>query len=276
MNKYISVFIALLFLAPASASALVADCSGDVGTLIVDTTQQVSNNPDSGMFGSWAVDTFSKRMRVWEEGDHYCGQTDDVGTFVTAGGISPELGAPLAEGIIGTFTGGARYVIHGTFAPVWATEGAVPPKDDGVGGGYSNWVAQYFSGETHDFYSWGWTYNACGHGSWTNADVGNTGEITTDGVDCVPPPPPPFPSHGGGMGISVLPFCDETENAALAIKNGGYCLAVEDRPSGAYDTATVFPVVYEFDSTTNPSNNDTKTALLLQLKALLEQLIGLL
>jgi len=211
-------------------------CSGDMGELLVDVTQAVSNNPDSGFHGNWATDTFTKHMRIWAEDDYYCGQTDDEGTFVTTGPNSPgfdgEPDLPLDAGIEGTFSGGARYVIDGGTpieSPEWPTSGAVPPKDDGAGGGYSLWIAEYFDGATYDFYYWGWTYDACGHGTWTNSDTVNEGDIVTEGEDCAAETPDDTDTDGdneessGGGGGGGKPSIAGTPSS-VSWKGGGEVL----------------------------------------------------
>ncbi len=184
-----SIFLSGFFAVAPLAHAFVATpCTGSIGTTVVDVTQDISNDPDSGNVSNWATDAFTKNIQVWldTDGITYCAQTTDSGTFVTNGTVSPENGFPLLQTINGTFNGGARYSISGTFlggASTWPLTGSVPANDCGGDGStcpagtYSQWISEYFSGESHTFVDWGWTYTTVGYGTWVNQASGNIGEI---------------------------------------------------------------------------------------------------
>ncbi len=162
-----------------------------VGTPFVTITQRITNDPDSGVIGSWAIDAFTEKVNVWlgTDGVTYCANASTAdGTFVTAGLISPEKGTPLAAGITGTFTGGENYTIPGTFAlsPDYSTSS---PKSvtlpDSATAGFSWWVNNVFpamatsSGSSYTN-TYSLTYVTPHDGTWTDADPlsgGDSGDI---------------------------------------------------------------------------------------------------
>ena len=172
-----------------------APCSTGIGSpLVVDVTQQISNDPDSGNFGGdWALDNFSRHIQVWAESDHYCVQADDSGTFTTFGGAngkSPQSGAALPEVVTGTMTGSTHGEITGASlgdAGSWGYTGTAPAQDCGAADCSMTdlWVNNYFSGGNYDYGAsgWGWTYDGGANGTWINAANGSSGDI----VHIVPP-----------------------------------------------------------------------------------------
>lgn len=162
--------------APAFAATA---CDGGVGTsTLADVTQHIVADPDSGNAGNWALDTFSRRIQVWESTSTpgtYCAQTTDNGTFTTISGAnSPESGSPLAGVVSGTFTGGITYVITGT--PT--TSPTLSDNSWDSSQAYSDWINQFFaSGATHTLPVWSWTFVSSLGESWTNANTGDSGDI---------------------------------------------------------------------------------------------------
>lgn len=163
-------------------------CSSRIGsTLVVDAHQRISNDPDSGTFGGdWALDNFDRHIQIWAEGDHYCAQADDNGTFTTFGGVngkSPQSGAALSSVITGTMVGGTHGVLTGTInAGGWGNN---PPAvdcsatPDACSSGLTGyWVHNYFPTGTYAYDNgWGWAYTAPSGEAWVNASAGNTGDI---------------------------------------------------------------------------------------------------
>ncbi len=200
--------ITIQVIAPAAP-----DCSGVIPTdLEVNVTQSITNDPDSGFHGNWALDNFTRTIKVWNsnvEGYH-CAEATDAGTFVTTGPLGPQNGDALAADINGTMTGSTgRMVIHGTFNPAegWVTTGSAPAQDCSIAGtceeGLTHkWVNNYFTEPTYDYPNWGWTYTSCGHSSWTNAAAGSTGDIVTGPTEEVCTVENPAPSSGGSSGTS--------------------------------------------------------------------------
>lgn len=172
----------------APSAAFASDCSQVTGTTTVNVTQNVSNDPDSGIFGgNWALDTFTRHIQIWQDGNQYCGKADDTGTFTTFGGAqgrSPQSGAALPEVVTGTMTGGTFGVLTGTLGDAgrWVASGTPAAA---CASGYDcsalthTWVQNFFPGGSYAYGSnWGWTYAAdSAHGTWVNAAASSTGDI---------------------------------------------------------------------------------------------------
>ena len=200
---FLAFLVSMLpFLVSVSSAQAVPNCSSGVGSpLLVDVTQHISNDPDSGFHGDWAIDNFTRHIQIWAEGDHYCGQADDNGTFTTFGGatgVSPQSGAPLHEVVTGTMVGGTHGVLTGTLGDAnnWGTSGTAPAQDcNSVDCSMTSlWVNNYFPGGNYAYSpspadstgNWSWTYTAqqCGYGTWTNANAGSSGDIATPSNHC--------------------------------------------------------------------------------------------
>ena len=207
-----------LAVSPAKTVTLPSPCQGEVppsDELVIDVTQSITNDIDSGVAGFWAYDNYSRSIRVWEEtdidgefdGSHFCAQVDYYnGTFDVQPGVkSPNDGSIVLSGDEdGTFSGGRRAIIDGSLSevPEWVTTGDVGSFDYGCNLADSNeegdrvcsnlvkWQDKYF-GEEYDYsdLDWGWTYTTCDHGIWVNASSGNSGNIVpeSDGTVCTPP-----------------------------------------------------------------------------------------
>nr|MBP6946272.1 hypothetical protein [Candidatus Paceibacterota bacterium] len=183
------LFAGVFFVSIPVAHAATSCTSGVGASLLVDVTQQIANDPDSGFFGDWALDNFTRHIQIWEESGIYCAQADDVGTFTTFGGAngkSPQSGIALPEIVTGTMTGGTRGVLTGTFgdAGVWGTTGTAPAQDcNSISCSMTSlWVQNYFPGGSYDYSTapegdWSWTYDGGANGTWVNAASGSTGDI---------------------------------------------------------------------------------------------------
>ncbi|HVT75089.1 MAG TPA: peptidoglycan-binding protein [Candidatus Paceibacterota bacterium] len=182
MKKSISalLFTAAAFLglfSVAHADVPASNECASVGPTVVDVVYHIANDPDSGLAGNWALDTFDRHIQIWPESTYYCAQATDSGTFVTTG-ISP-TGAPLSQPITGTMAG--TVVVKTATAPT-TTADLIPNPDcsimgecDGLTG---KWMTYYFDGSVPaSDYAWGWTYTAPTGEAWVNSASGNTGDI---------------------------------------------------------------------------------------------------
>jgi hypothetical protein len=147
---------------------------------------QVNGRPDSGIFGTWAYDTFVRTTVVTNNCDGtFTLGIKDSGSFIPViGAKSPSGGIILqaqsfADIPTGSFTGGATVTITS----------AVPPVDPGaVSDGKtstSEWASLLFPNNSGELLEWGWTYTHCGE-TWINAKGGNSGDIT--GIECLTVP----------------------------------------------------------------------------------------
>lgn len=168
------------FSAPAQATTF---CTGEV---VVDVTQHITNDPDSGTFGGyWALDNFDRHIQIFQDGANYCAQADDNGSFTTAGASdkkSPQSGADLLQNITGTMVGGTYGTITGgTFSTSTPLENSIDcavTPDICSNGLTSHWVQTYFPGGIYNYdNNWGWTYTSSLGEAWVNAAAGNTGDI---------------------------------------------------------------------------------------------------
>lgn len=165
-----------------------SNCNGS-GAPIVNVSQKISNDADSGTAGNyWGLDTFSRTIQVWKTGDKsYCAMVRYEGKFAgVVGQTSPGNTGTLTGNEAGTITGGYKATITNATLltkPEWKTNGSVGSTDymcDSSGNcpGAINWVDQYFApGYNFDQPWWGWIYRAGGNKVWVNASSGNQGDI---------------------------------------------------------------------------------------------------
>jgi hypothetical protein len=187
------------------------------GNLLVNVTEKVKNDADSGQAGNyWGFDTFTRTIKVWNLGsDTYCATVVYSGTFAAlAGQKSPgstsTTGGILTGDEVGTINGGYVAQITGpldvTDPTNWPLTGKVNHggvvdyqciiNPDGTLAvdpcpGAVDWTTKYFdtanSGFTFGENPWGWTYvgrdkqgsSDAGRadGVWVNASTGNSGDI---------------------------------------------------------------------------------------------------
>jgi hypothetical protein len=166
------------------------------GNAIIDVSQKVQNDADSGEAGNyWAFDYYARHITVWKTNtaNTYCAVVTYDGKFYAVPGqigpgntpLNALINTPTDEPINGRFTGGRRETITGTLltTPLWSTHGNVGTfnyKCDitGTCPGVINWTDQYFStGYTNPDDWWGWKYDGGSHGTWINAISGNSGNI---------------------------------------------------------------------------------------------------
>ncbi len=158
------------------------------GTLVINVTQKILNDADSGVDGNaWAYDDIVRHIQVVAiDSDLYCATVKYQGNFTTNDGASPGGTGFVGEGVVGTFEGG--YVSVPFSATLLATplaraKGSIGTRDyacvDFDCPGYLDWTTLYFNGgAAFDYAWWGWVYHAGNNGSWTNASTGNSGDIT--------------------------------------------------------------------------------------------------
>lgn len=169
-----------------SASA----CVGKTGSPVVNITQKVVNDVDSGLAGNWAIDNYNRHVQVWRTGSKtsntYCALVTYEGTAdAVAGKTGPGGSGTIGDGVSAEMKGGYRATFTGTFNPTgqWQIKGSVGTVNYGcdISGStctYVSWVDKYFTGVTgFDQPWWGWFYYAGDHGSWLNSIDGNFGNI---------------------------------------------------------------------------------------------------
>jgi hypothetical protein len=166
----------------------------------VTALSNLTNRPDSGLHGDWAVDTFVRNVAITKQGAapasncgagatscfFYTGSMTDSGTFVTKDGApSPLNGTAIKDNNSGTMSGGAKLEFYATSdAP---DDSLVQGNVDGPGVDLketttARWVAQFFPAGVAvtdaKLNDWKWTYlvpSTCESHSQSNS--GNEGDI---------------------------------------------------------------------------------------------------
>ncbi len=174
---------------PSLSAGAHLHCANTVGSPVVNVTEKVKNDADSGIAGNyWALDALERHITVWQTttAGTYCAVVRDEGSFNTlAGQKSPGNTATLTGSERGEISGGYTATITGTLltTPSWKTHGEVGTVNyqcDASGNcpGYVSWPGQYFaSGFSFDQPWWGWIYRGGKFGTWVNAVSGNSGDI---------------------------------------------------------------------------------------------------
>lgn len=165
--------------------------TGD-GRAVINATQAVVNDIDSGFNGFWAYDDYRRLIQVWAVDDRtfeavvmYNGQFDGV-----AGQNSPgqDGGDELSGDEDGTLHGGYAATVEGELLdePAWPRRGFVGTTDyegdviEGTRPGAIRWQNQYFEDPEFAFEWWGWIYRGGRCGTWVNAKDGSCGDISCD------------------------------------------------------------------------------------------------
>lgn len=165
------------------------------GTLVVNVNYTLKNDYDSGVAGNaWANDTINRHLQIRQQGNsqpslstQYCAMVDDSGSFVTFAGPSPQNTGTVSAGINGRIMGGYDTTLFTGLlnpSPAYSTHGNLGTFDLACTDAYNCPGAHpsflsYFSGSpAWDYADWGWTYHTAKNGTWTNADSGNSGDIT--------------------------------------------------------------------------------------------------
>lgn len=162
------------------------------GRPVVNVTQSVVNDIDSGFNGYWAYDDYRRLIQMWEVDPgvfqavvQYNGQFDAVAGQNEPGQnadgtLDGDESGPLLGGYAATITGEWRD------NPGWDTHGFVGEYDyegdvqAGTRPGAFRWDFKYLKESTVDFSFdwWGWIYRGGKHGTWVNAQSGSCGNIS--------------------------------------------------------------------------------------------------
>lgn len=168
-----------------AASAAVEACPGG-GPLVVNAYATYRNAADFGADGHvWALDAARESIQIWQIGTNtYCLKRQDIGTFTTFAGVSPEGTGTVSGGVTGRWYGEIVAVIHGTFAPTIATSGFVGDFDvqcqqDGICLGSAFNARPYFSQPiaSVQFLKFSATFAGGACGVWRQSVDGDTGDI---------------------------------------------------------------------------------------------------
>lgn len=161
---------------------------GKNGDPAINVSEKVKNDVDSGLAGNWAMDNYTRHIKVWSTGDNaWCATVAYEGKFnAVAGQTGPGGTGTIGTDVEGEMKGGYRATFTGTLksSPLWPTHGFVGTVDygcdiTGAACSYVSWTGQYFDGVGAFAQPWwGWIYRAeDGHGTWINASTGNAGNI---------------------------------------------------------------------------------------------------
>lgn len=162
-------------------------CGKKLGAPYIWVTHTATNGLDIGEAGNWALDDFTRTIRVWETApNHFCAIVEYEGI---ANAVEGQTG-PGGEGVIGKnvharATGGYRVEFDATKnpTPLWPTTGFVGDFEYGclitdVSCPGPNWFAKYYLTLTNaDLQWWGFIYKAGRHGTWINSIYGTKGNI---------------------------------------------------------------------------------------------------
>lgn len=158
------------------------------GNPVINVTEKVKNDVDSGFAGNWAIDNYIRHIKVWSVGENsWCATVAYNGEFdAVQGQAGPAGTGVIGNDVDGEMHGGYRATFTGTLksSPLWPTHGSVGTVDygcdiTGATCSYVSWTGQYFDGVgSFDQPWWGWIYNAeHRHGTWINAVTGSLGNI---------------------------------------------------------------------------------------------------
>ena len=125
-----AAFAALATMPQSAAAAAVEACPGG-GPLVVNVYGTYRNGADFGADGHvWALDAARESIQIWQIGTNdYCLKRQDIGTFTTFAGVSPEGTGTVSGGVTGRWYGEIVALLHGTFAPTLPTLGFVGDFD---------------------------------------------------------------------------------------------------------------------------------------------------
>jgi hypothetical protein len=166
-----------------------ARCEGKIGSPVVNVTEKVLNDVDSGLAGNWAIDAYNRHIQVWRTGSKtsntYCALVTYEGTAdAVEGQTGPGGSGVIGSGVSAEMKGGYRATFTGTFAPTdWPTKGSVGTVDyncdiTGASCVYVSWLDKYFPGYSNFAQPWwGWFYYGGTHGNWLNSSEGTFGNI---------------------------------------------------------------------------------------------------
>ena len=165
-----------------SRNQLNSNACNKEGRIIIDAVEKVKNDVDSGFAGNWAIDNYTREIKVWQTKDNdpttWCAVVKYDGNFnAVAGQTGPGGTGIIGKNVKGELHGGYRATFTGTLKtiPQWRKFGFVGNIDyhcniTGSTCNYVSWTDQYFDNVTNfDQPWWGWIYNADKHhGTWLN------------------------------------------------------------------------------------------------------------
>ena len=156
------------------------------GRLVINVSETVMNDVDSGFAGNWAFDDFVRQIQVVQIAPNtFCATVRYEGLFTTSDGPSPAGTSTVSAGVRGTFQGGyISTVFSGTLRSGVQARGNLGTIDyqcDLAGNcpGSIDWTTEYFDNVSGwGLAWWGWIYQAGNNGTWVNAITGSSGDIT--------------------------------------------------------------------------------------------------
>lgn len=156
------------------------------GKAVINVEEKVLNDVDSGFVENWAIDNYTRQIKVWKpEGgvpNQWCAVVKYEGKFDAVEGRhgpgdADSSGPLIGADVRGEMRGGYRATFTGDLksTPLWPTHGSVGTVDYGcdITGStctYLSWPGQYFDNfDNFDQPWWGWIYKAKkNHGTWLN------------------------------------------------------------------------------------------------------------
>jgi len=177
--------VAALATVPQTAASAAAEACPGGGPLVVNAYATYRNGADFGADGHvWALDAARESIQIWQIGPNtYCVKRQDIGTFTTFAGVSPEGTGTVSGGVTGRWNGEIVAVLHGTFAPTAPTSGFVGDFDrqcqqDGTCVLPEFTPRAYLSNITSvQFLNFSATFAGGACGVWRQSLDGNTGDI---------------------------------------------------------------------------------------------------
>jgi hypothetical protein len=174
--------------------------AGKDAIVSVTALSNLTNRPDSGAHGDWAVDTIVRNVAITKQGAvpasncgagatscfFYTGSMTDSGTFITKdGALSPGAGVAIKGNNSGTMSGGAKLEFYATSDT--PDPSLVQGNVDGAGDAAketttARWVAQFFPSGVKvtdaTLNDWKWTYMVPGTcETHMQSNSGNDGDI---------------------------------------------------------------------------------------------------
>lgn len=167
-------------------------CGEKLGNPVINVTQKVQNDVDSGFGGNnWAFDYYTRHITIWQtstptEGNPtYCAIVTYNGKFYAIpgqqgpGGTGALIDTSTDAPVNGDMFGGYRDIITGNLRTTpsngWSTNGNVGTTNyqcniSATCPGIVSWRDMYFSTISSDTMPWwGWQYKGGSHGTWINA-----------------------------------------------------------------------------------------------------------
>lgn len=177
--------VAALATVPQSAASAAAEPCPGGGPMLVNSYATYRNSADFGADGHvWALDAARESIQIWRIGTNtYCFKRQDIGTFTTFAGVSPEGTGTVSGGVTGPWYGELVIAIHGTFAPTVPTSGFVGDfnlqcQQDGTCLGPVFNARNYFSSfDSLQFLTRSATFAGGTCGVWRQSIDGDTGDI---------------------------------------------------------------------------------------------------